>query len=38
MGHVAKSEEVAPPVMRLYSDAASYVTGTVMPVDGGMTL
>ncbi len=38
MGRIAKSEEVAAAVTWLCSDAASYVTGTVMPVDGGMTL
>ena len=38
MGRIAKSEEVAAAATWLCSDAASYVTGAVVPVDGGMTL
>src|SRR6266850_1469355 len=38
MGRIAKSEEVAAAVTWLCSDAASYVTGAVLPVDGGLTL
>jgi hypothetical protein len=38
MGRIAKSEEVAAAAMWLCSNAASYVTGAVIPVDGGMTL
>lgn len=38
MGRIAKSEEVAAAAAWLCSEAASYVTGTVLPVDGGMTL
>ena len=38
MRRIAKSEEVAAAAAWLCSDAASYVTGTVLPVDGGMTL
>jgi NAD(P)-dependent dehydrogenase (short-subunit alcohol dehydrogenase family) len=38
MGRIAKSEEVAAAAMWLCSDAASYITGAVIPVDGGMTL
>jgi NAD(P)-dependent dehydrogenase (short-subunit alcohol dehydrogenase family) len=38
MSRIAKSEEVAAAATWLYSDAASYVTGAVLPVDGGMTL
>ena len=38
MGRIAKSEEVAAAATWLCSDAASYVTGAVLPVDGGMTL
>lgn len=38
MKRIAKSEEVAAAATWLCSDAASYVTGAVVPVDGGMTL
>ena len=38
MNRIAKSEEVADVATWLCSDAASYVTGAVLPVDGGMTL
>ncbi len=38
MGRIAKSEEVAAAATWLCSDAASYVTGAVVPVDGGLTL
>jgi len=38
MRRIAKSEEVAAAATWLCSDAASYVTGTVLAVDGGMTL
>ncbi len=38
MKRIAKSEEVAAAVTWLCSDAASYITGTVLPVDGGLTL
>ena len=38
MGRIAKSEEVAAAATWLCSDAASYVTGAVLPVEGGMTL
>ena len=38
MGRVATPEEVAGLAVYLASDAASYVTGTVMLVDGGRTL
>lgn len=38
MRRIAKSEEVAAAATWLCSEAASYVTGAVLPVDGGMTL
>ena len=38
MGRIARAEEVAAAATWLCSDAASYVTGAVLPVDGGMTL
>jgi NAD(P)-dependent dehydrogenase (short-subunit alcohol dehydrogenase family) len=37
MKRVATPEDMAEAVMWLCSDAASFITGHVMPVDGGMT-
>ncbi len=37
MGHLAQPEDMAEAVVWLCSDAASFITGNVMPVDGGMT-
>jgi NAD(P)-dependent dehydrogenase (short-subunit alcohol dehydrogenase family) len=37
MGRVAEPREVAPAAVYLASDAASYVTGSVLVVDGGYT-
>jgi NAD(P)-dependent dehydrogenase (short-subunit alcohol dehydrogenase family) len=38
MKRIAKAEEVAASATWLCSDAAAYVTGIVLPVDGGITL
>jgi len=37
LGRLARAEEVASASLMLLSDAASFVTGTMLPVDGGMT-
>lgn len=37
LGRMARSEEVASAALMLLSDAASYITGAVVPVDGGAT-
>ncbi|GAA4266002.1 SDR family NAD(P)-dependent oxidoreductase [Frondihabitans peucedani] len=37
LGRVAEPEDIAPVVLFLASDAARYVTGVVLPVDGGTT-
>jgi len=37
MGRLAEPQEIVGPVLFLVSDAASYVTGTVLFVDGGYT-
>jgi meso-butanediol dehydrogenase / (S,S)-butanediol dehydrogenase / diacetyl reductase len=35
MGHLGEPEEVANAILFLASDEASFITGTVLPVDGG---
>lgn len=35
MSRWAETAEIADPIMFLCSDAARYVTGTMLPVDGG---
>ncbi len=35
LGRPGRPEDVAPPVLFLASDAAGYLTGVVLPVDGG---
>jgi NAD(P)-dependent dehydrogenase (short-subunit alcohol dehydrogenase family) len=37
LGRWADTDEIADPILFLCSDAARYVTGTVMLVDGGYT-
>ncbi len=38
IGRVAEAEEIAPAVAFLCSDLASFITGAVLPVDGGLTV
>jgi NAD(P)-dependent dehydrogenase (short-subunit alcohol dehydrogenase family) len=37
IGRVGKPEEIGNAVAWLFSDAASFVTGAAIPVDGGLT-
>lgn len=38
LGYVGKPEDVAKVVLFLASDAASYLTGVVLPIDGGVSI
>jgi 3-oxoacyl-[acyl-carrier protein] reductase len=38
LGHFAPPEEVVPPVLFLLTDAASYVTGQILSVNGGYNI
>jgi meso-butanediol dehydrogenase/(S,S)-butanediol dehydrogenase/diacetyl reductase len=35
LGRIAQPADIAPPVLFLASDAAAYITGVILPVDGG---
>ena len=37
LGRIATAEEVARAILFLASDAASFITGAALPVDGGIT-
>ncbi|WP_414690600.1 SDR family oxidoreductase [Novosphingobium sp. UBA1939] len=38
MGRIAEPAEIAEAILWLISDASSFVTGAVLPVDGGLTI
>ena len=38
MGRIGKPGEIAPTVLFLASDGASYITGQVIPIDGGRSV
>lgn len=37
LGRMLKADELAGPIVFLCSDAASFITGVILPVDGGRT-
>ncbi len=37
LGRIASPDEIAQAVLYLASDAAAFVTGVALPVDGGLT-
>jgi NAD(P)-dependent dehydrogenase (short-subunit alcohol dehydrogenase family) len=38
MGHIGQSVDVADAVLWLFSDEARYITGAVLPIDGGQSV
>lgn len=38
MGHIGESSDVAAAVLWLFSDEARYITGAVLPIDGGQSV
>jgi NAD(P)-dependent dehydrogenase (short-subunit alcohol dehydrogenase family) len=38
MGYMGKPENIADTALFLASDAASYITGVILPVDGGNSI
>jgi NAD(P)-dependent dehydrogenase (short-subunit alcohol dehydrogenase family) len=38
MGHIGESEDVAQAVMWLFSEESRYITGAVLPIDGGQAV
>ena len=37
LGRIAQPADIAPAVLFLASEAARYITGVILPVDGGTT-